>query len=211
MGVPYLYYNLYKKYKFEKELLVNEYELQNIVKNSENKLFFDFNSLIHPCAHNVLQSELGIEQEEIKDKIIEYVLKCTENIIKMFNIELENVCIIADGVAPLPKILQQRERRFKTTFINLETDKKSLFDTNQISPGTEFMNELEEKLKIKFPKVLIDFSYGEAEHKILQIIKKENNKQNFIYGLYADLIVMSLMCDKIQFLLKTLKKIHMIY
>jgi len=90
---------LYKKYKSEKELLVNEIELKKIVKNSENKLFFDFNSLIHPCAHHVLKNEIS-DVTLAKEKIIEYVLSCTENIIKMFNIALENVCIIADGVAP---------------------------------------------------------------------------------------------------------------
>lgn len=164
MGVPFLYYNLVKKYNFQKPHA-----------NMEN-LYFDYNSIIHKCC-------IGLTDEDlIINKCIEY----TDKIIEKFT--LKNIHIMIDGVAPLGKIKQQRERRYKSLI-----DKK-IWDSNLISPGTDFMKKLSTTLKKHYeknPNVYISDSeeVGEGEHKIMKIIKDKS----YIYGLDADLILLSLL------------------
>ena len=61
--------------------------------------------------------------------------------------------IAIDGVVPIAKMIQQRERRFKSAIekkkereirekCGMETDSVDSWDTNAISPGTEFMEKL---------------------------------------------------------------------
>lgn len=164
MGVPFLYYNLVKKYNFEKTCRGMEH------------LYFDYNNLIHKC-------HVGLTDEDlIIDKCIEY----TDMIICKFT--LKSIYIMIDGVAPLGKIKQQRERRYRSLI-----DKK-IWDSNLISPGTDFMKKLSEKLKSHYKKNLNVFisdseEVGEGEHKIMKNIKPKS----YIYGLDADLILLSLL------------------
>ena len=164
MGVPFLYYNLVKKYNFEKTC------------TSMENLYFDYNNVIHKCCSDLIDEELII------NKCIEY----TDMIISKFT--LKNIYIMIDGVAPLGKIKQQRERRYKS-FID-----KKIWDSNLISPGTDFMKKLSEKLKSHYKKNLNVFisdseEVGEGEHKIMKNIKPKS----YIYGLDADLILLSLL------------------
>jgi 5'-3' exonuclease len=196
MGVPYLYLNLYKKYKKIKDLVVKNTDLP--INKGNRFLYFDFNSLIHPCAVVVCESELQ-ETNFIEDEIINFVITITKNIIKELNLDYTNVIISADGLAPFGKIIQQKERRYKSIFLKLQQNQKVIFDNTQISPGTNFMKKLEQRLKteIDLKNSLIDFSKGEAEHKILKDIKLNRNLDSeiYIYGLDADLILLSIMTN----------------
>ena len=168
--------------------IVSEYQDSILIKHRIDKvdsLFFDLNCLIHPCCRNETDESIMI-QNIINDihKIIDY-----SNVKKLIYISI-------DGVAPGGKLKQQKMRRYKSVL------EKKIWDTNAISPGTNFMKKLNLHLKeFKNLKqydnlnIIINDSdiRGEGEHKILQYIKKNNlNNNTIIYGLDADLIQLSL-------------------
>lgn len=130
----------------------------------------DFNCLIHRYLkeENPVQSVI-----ESFDYILKHVCKAKE------------VVIALDGLVPYAKIVHQRYRRMKNK------GEESIFDRNQISPGTPFMKELETELKLRFPyaKISTTLEPGEGEHKLFQLITSKNV---CIYGLDADLILICL-------------------
>lgn len=94
---------------------------------------------------------------------------------------------------PKAKMMQQRYRRYKSSLENKE------WDTNAITPGTEFMNQLSRKLQKYSKKFVLDVIIsdasiaGEGEHKILQYMKQNpTNEPSCIHGLDADLIMLLL-------------------
>jgi 5'-3' exonuclease len=53
-----------------------------------------------------------------------------------------NVFVAFDGVAPLAKMKQQKQRRYKSYLLRTLLKKKT-WNTNAITPGTPFMNDLD--------------------------------------------------------------------
>lgn len=125
----------------------------------------------------------------------------------------ELLYVAIDGVAPMAKIQQQRLRRFrahkekilkqsiyyKHQKINLEG---ILWDSNVITPGTPYMNELSTYLQHHLPSTIsVIFSdsseHGEGEHKIMDYIREHapscQSYTDVIYGLDADLIMLSML------------------
>ena len=235
MGIPYYFYTLYKKYANTKLMLTEHDMNEKLIEH----LFFDYNSMIHPCAHQVLEThapannlhsdklDLDKFETDIEYDIIQHTLGYTRYVIDM--LKPKYVHIMIDGVAPRAKINQQRERRYKSHFLkNIQPDttanvnERIEWDTNKITPGTGFMNKLNEQLlefrdvmmrdNTRLENIYISDSQerGEGEHKMMkvidEIVKKEDaqetNKSNkngnksstiFIYGLDADLIMLSLL------------------
>lgn len=196
--------------------MIEPSELSNM---NVTDLFFDYNSAIHPCAQQILsinhEKYINIENlyernNIIETDIIENCLLYTSHIINQ--VKPLNVYITIDGVAPRSKMNQQRERRYKSEFFKITgSEKSSLWDSNKITPGTCFMNKLKNKLgefknSLTNCKVIISDSSenGEGEHKIMTIIngnlESSQAKRICIYGLDADLIMLSLMnknCNEI--------------
>ena len=125
-----------------------------------------------------------------------------KSILDAFDHILQTVCrakqvyVSLDGLVPYAKIVNQRYRRMKAK----EGD--GTFDRNQISPDTPFMRELEEAVKARFPYVVMSTTQepGEGEHKLFLEIEKlpeDQRKSVCIYGLDADLILISLIRHKI--------------
>lgn len=178
-----------------------------------NNLYFDYNGLIHPVSQYVLKKYVDkIRQMTTQQKdefIIDNVLKYTDLIIKLLN--PDNIYITIDGVVPSAKIQQQRFRRYKSIkekeVIKHFSEKygqeyENLWDSNKISPMTEFMNNLADNLRSHYKgnkKIVISDSSEclEGEHKIMKIIKsKPSSETHYIYGLDADLIILSmLLCN----------------
>lgn len=170
--------------------IVSEYENLILKKDKLNdceSLFLDLNCAIHPCCS-------GETDESIM--ILKIIAKI-EELINYTNVK--NLLYIAiDGIPPKGKMKQQRMRRYKSEFENKK------WNTNAISPGTYFMEKLNytigEWIKQKnysFQIILSDSNErGEGEHKILQYIKHNDIDRSVIYGLDADLIMLSLVSKK---------------
>jgi 5'-3' exonuclease len=198
MGIPYYFYSLTKKYQ---DILHN-----NKPKNTDIYCI-DFNGIIHNVAQQVLKiyenSSTQPNENDIEEKILEGLWKKIEEYIETYGAKKYVIC--ADGVAPMAKIIQQRKRRYLTIYRN-KIDAihiiKPVWDTNAITPGTSFMNNMNTYInnKIRYSTYNIEFIYsgsnecGEGEHKIFKKLKtlSKNNEDIIINGLDADLIILSL-------------------
>tara|TARA_B000000475_G_scaffold272239_1_gene272744 strand:- start:196 stop:1518 length:1323 start_codon:yes stop_codon:yes gene_type:complete len=173
MGIPFYYSDLIKKYP-------------DIIQNPKNVniLFFDYNGLIHPIAHDTI-----CKGNKTEDDFFHILWKKTLDLVE--KIKPDKYIISIDGVAPLAKINQQRKRRY-TSIPN------KIWDTNAITCGTPFMNRLNKYIKARSIHLDSMYNNGEGEHKILDIIHNDENENNIylIHGLDADLILLSLMSEK---------------
>ena len=150
-----------------------------------NNIFLDLNCAIHPCCAG--KTDESLMNKSILDKIKE----CIEIT------DVDKLLYIAiDGPAPRTKMEQQRQRRLRSVHEN------KIWDTNQITPGTRFMNNLNiflkdnlENIKKNLKIVLSDSNEpGEGEHKIMNYMDKfcDVNDINIVYGLDADLMMLSM-------------------
>lgn len=177
-------------------------------------LYLDFNGAIHPAV----RTDGKMKYKDMPAAVCTYL----ENIIK--NVKPKEVWIAIDGVAPVAKMAQQRERRFKS--VKESKYKRDLavkhdipvreehIDFNMISPGTEFMDTLETYLKDEIKRNTapggkwhgLKFTLsgscipGEGEHKIMTEIRRRRLKgkettYNCIYGLDADLLFLAMLND----------------
>ena len=92
--------------------------------------------------------------------IVDYIIYLLE-----FSKPNKMLYIAIDGPCPKPKMIQQRQRRFKSA------NESKPWDTNKITPGTEFMENLENYLLQHLTydvKMIFSSSNepGEGEHKI---------------------------------------------
>jgi 5'-3' exonuclease len=198
-------------------------------------LYLDLNGVIHNATHSNDPKKLeriskAKDFEVIWAEVIQYI----DDIIHL--VKPREMCMFAvDGVAPRAKMNQQRSRRFKTAQERHELKKladdalidqdadldiNDMFDVNSISPGTDFMTELNEKLDYFIQhKVNTDPLYskmkiilsgsdvpGEGEHKIMEYIRWYKNSDVYkkdtrhcIYGQDADLIMLSLLSHEPNF------------
>ena len=139
MGIPLFFKIISEKY---------DDSLLDTIDSKSKSLFLDMNCLIHPCCRKVLDDEYSHKHKEKYEKRMFTEIKCyLQNIIEFCDPEFIYMAI--DGVAPCAKMTQQRLRRFKTQLERheLNTIKEQLnidyptenWDTNAISPGTDFM------------------------------------------------------------------------
>lgn len=170
MGIPYYFASLVRSHKTVVQACRTKLEV--------DILAIDFNCLIHRYLddRNPIESILAAIAKILND--ICHVRK--------------KVYIGADGLAPYAKIVNQRQRRFK------QVVEESIFDRTQISPGTPYMTELMVAVKARFPDVHVSGTEdpGEGEHKLFNWLKNiptQDRRSIVIYGLDADLILLSLM------------------
>lgn len=199
MGIPCFYSYIIK----------NHSNIINELRNNKHNLYIDGNSIIYDAFNEI--TKLEKLPNDIEKEIISRVIK---NLISLINsINPSHKCFITfDGVAPLAKLNQQRIRRFKSSYEkqimnDIEKGEKTpLWNTSAITPGTLFMQKLSAKINFVNFNIAtnknIDFIIssseepGEGEHKIFKYIRENYeyhmNTDTVIYGLDADLIMLSL-------------------
>ena len=174
----------------------------------------DLNCAIYYCVRKVQKKTPYTPQIKAKyeaDLIVE-VIAYIKQMTALVN-PTNTLYIAVDGVAPMAKIKQQRLRRFRSAVqaeeeAKIRAEAKGVpytqqprWDTNAITPGTQFMKALAFALR-QFAKshntttlntvVSPADEPGEGEQKIMEYIRANTPKTAVIYGLDADLIVLSL-------------------
>uniref|UniRef100_A0A1I8N9Q4 5'-3' exoribonuclease 1 n=1 Tax=Musca domestica TaxID=7370 RepID=A0A1I8N9Q4_MUSDO len=220
MGVPKFF-----RYISERYPCLSELAREQCVPDFDN-LYLDMNGIIHNCSHpDDTNIHFNITEEEMFKDIFNYIDKL------FFLIKPQKLFFMAiDGVAPRAKMNQQRSRRFRSAKEAETLEKLALsrgevreherFDSNCITPGTEFMDRLHEALRYFIKsKISADPLWqkcrvilsghnapGEGEHKIMDYIrylKSQNdfdpNTRHCLYGLDADLIILGLCTHELHF------------
>lgn len=178
-------------------------------------LYVDVSGVIHPMCHGEGADDLS---EEEKFQSIQSFLDNLIRLLKPTGI----LYLATDGVAPSAKMSQQRARRYmaKAYLVNADEDpslstepQRSTFDSNSISPGTEFMDRLCRALELFIQKkltendslwkrlcvILSDSNVpSEGEHKLIRFLRAQSSSPKFfekphvVVGLDADLIFLCL-------------------
>jgi 5'-3' exonuclease len=168
-------------------------------------LLMDYNCLIY----QVLRDSKTLPKYTPSDKVgwekifTDEICNYTKGVIALAGVPLERTFIAIDGVVPLAKMRQQRMRRFKAIDERrLGIRDASGWDTNAITPGTEFMNNLAAGLRRALPQATISDTnaIGEGEHKLLEFLKQlpeaDRRGDVIIYGLDGDLFVLMLLANQ---------------
>ena len=214
MGIPSYFSYIVKNHPEIIRRFSKDFQ-QNPIDNIDNdfiinNLYLDCNSIIYDAVHNTKFSEITTDSSKI---IISKVIAKIEEYISLIS-PTTCIYIAFDGVAPLAKLEQQRQRRYKSWYQSditqkiMNLKKKDIWNTTAITPGTVFMNELNNDIKNHFGKgnnlgnariIIISTSdeVGEGEHKLFAFIRANPDLHNektktIVYGLDADLIMLSI-------------------
>ena len=194
MGIPGIFSHIVKNYSRV---------LKKLTRNTipVNNLYLDCNSIIYDAYSKMEFDKLT---ETVTISIIRSVILKIEDYINTVK-PSKTIIIAFDGVAPLAKLEQQRSRRYKSWYQNELTrqifKKENHWNTTCITPGTKFMEDLNEKVSNHFSdisNIIVSGSnqVGEGEHKLFSYIRSYPEKHlletTVIYGLDADLIMLSI-------------------
>ena len=175
---------------------------------SSDVLLMDFNCLIYQCIRGPTVPEYtSAGRAEWEKAVLKAVIDYTTSVWSVAG-KPSKVFIGVDGVVPMAKIRQQRLRRFKSRWLaaaeqaaGVRQPGQEQWDTNAITPGTEFMEKLGIALRDLASKhsgwaVSGADEPGEGEQKLMAWVRANtalvSGKEVTVYGLDADLIVLSL-------------------
>lgn len=148
-----------------------------------DNFYIDMNGIIHPVSR-------GLHNE---DQIIAAVINRVKYLVSVARPH-KLLYLAIDGVAPKAKMVQQRKRRFMSIYqracmndlrekLDLPVD-HAAWDTNTITPGTQFMDKLAAALRefarnpnmhlLNGVRIVVSDSNvaNEGEHKIIRYIKE---------------------------------------
>jgi len=185
-------------------------KLQSIGRDVDN-LYLDSNSIIYDCLRNVMSEYPKHSNADFEKLLIRHICCKLDDYIRVVG-PRGTVYVAFDGVAPVAKLEQQRVRRYKSVLLRqikdqLSGEKQAVWDQTAITPGTNFMSLLGKRIsshyrgaekKYGVERIIVSSSLevGEGEHKIFGYIrehpKKHAREVTLVYGLDADLIMLSL-------------------
>eukprot|EP00592_Proboscia_alata_P001747 CAMPEP_0194376264 /NCGR_PEP_ID=MMETSP0174-20130528/24692_1 /TAXON_ID=216777 /ORGANISM="Proboscia alata, Strain PI-D3" /LENGTH=1518 /DNA_ID=CAMNT_0039156847 /DNA_START=16 /DNA_END=4572 /DNA_ORIENTATION=- len=236
MGVPKFYRWISERYPQINQVITDAALLPEF-----DHLYLDMNGIIHGCTHpSHMDVSERLSERDMMLGIMHYIDRIITQIVK----PKVSVYMAIDGVAPRAKLNQQRSRRFRSAKDMAELMEQSSkdsnvlagkngdlksddafdkpFDSNCITPGTEFMARVSDVIKYFIRKKIKDdpnwrnlkviFSGhelpGEGEHKIMQHIREmradpgyQPNTRHCMYGQDADLIMLGLVSHEPHFTL----------
>lgn len=194
-----------------------------------DNFYLDMNGIIHQCTHPDDEEIAILDIDEMFKRIFNY----TERLYRI--VAPRKVMFLAvDGVAPRAKMNQQRSRRFRSAkeaerimseaiARGDEIPDGARFDSNCITPGTQFMHALSRRFREWIHEKMssdpawqqgctVVFSGsevpGEGEHKIMDYIRKwkksgesSDEVRHCMYGLDADLMMLGLVSHSPHFTL----------
>jgi len=182
MGVPVYF----------RSILENHPHIIQPIESTIDYLHFDLNCAIHPCCRGLT------DETDMFQSILSKIKEC----ILLTNVR-KQVFLAIDGPAPRAKMEQQRQRRLRSSL------EDKIWDTNAITPGTKFMENLNNFLSKKIKElpvscILSDSNEpGEGEHKLMKFIDSTPlHTTHYVYGLDADLIMLSMIRKHRIFLLR---------
>ena len=213
MGIPKFYRWLSERYPAINQRIYDQTFLPSV-----DNLYLDMNGILHNCSH---ANGSGIGAKSDKD-VLQAVFFYLDRIVHI--VKPEKLLYMAiDGVAPRAKMNQQRSRRFRSAKDAAQAAVEArqrgeevppdVFDSNCITPGTEWMARVSAnikyfiKRKIKEDPIWRRFKVifsghevpGEGEHKIIGYIRNmkmqrgyDPNTRHVMYGLDADLVMLAL-------------------
>lgn len=213
MGVPKFYRWLSERYP-----LINS-EIDSPLLPPFDCLYLDLNGVIHHATHG----NEGVSKKQTDKDVVLITMEYIDKMVKIIK-PSKLLYMAIDGVAPRAKMNQQRSRRFRAARDAEQAKREAaargeeivaadVFDSNCITPGTEFMEMISGHLRYLVQKKLkedpvwqrfrVFFSgaevVGEGEHKIMNFIRARKlepdyspNLHHCMAGLDADLIMLSL-------------------
>lgn len=211
MGIPSYFSYIIKKHG---SIIMRHSDVYSIVSQIHN-LYLDSNSIIYDAVRKTPKA--FDETTRIYEmRLYGAVCAAIDNYINIIR-PTQRVIIAFDGVAPLAKLRQQRERRNRSWFVRhlCSGDKPETlatsWDTTAITPGTDFMRGLNSFVTEYFAhraattpttawrprKIIVSGAdiVGEGEHKLFEFIRnngEHKHEASVVYGLDADLIVLAL-------------------
>jgi 5'-3' exonuclease len=206
MGIPSYFSQIIRKYA---KILRNINQINDNKEDMLTHLYMDCNSIIYDSYHHISNEYDKNNESDFEKKLIHETARRIEKYIKYIK-PTEVVYVSFDGVAPLAKMVQQRRRRYITKFmanVKYEEDKDVpiVWDTSNITPGTDFMKKLSNymyyyfglsEMKYNVKQVIVSCSdkQGEGEHKLFSHIRNNDllHANVAVYGLDADLIMLSI-------------------
>ena len=179
-------------------------------------LAIDMNGIFHTCAQkvfrygnyaprnkNLITKRRQPNYRTLEKRLFEAVAAEVDLYRRLVNPK-KRLLLCVDGIAGMAKMSQQRQRRFRSA----KESSGGGFDSNCITPGTRFMNNLSKYLdwyirmqvsvNPEWQHLEVIFSNekvpGEGEHKIVHYLRKYRTlgESCCIHGMDADLIMLGL-------------------
>jgi 5'-3' exoribonuclease 1 len=203
-------------------------------KINVDNFMIDGNCIYHPCAQKVYKYGSGVVSQQsllhpykqnidpihpdiLEKQCFDEICSAVDQLIRFVKPK-KRFIMSTDGTAPLAKQFQQRCRRFKSSEEKTQ-EEMDVFDSNCLTPGTEFMDRMSEYIHIFFKnkceshlpcdmvynRLTIIFSNekvpGEGEAKLMEYIRYSTAKNDTwcVYSADADLIMLALVTHEKKF------------